>query len=110
MIKHILFDVNKKVIDVVVVETEGLFYVLFTGKEVILSAGVFNSSQLSTASGAGSANILRDLNIFVVADRSAVNKACKIISYDISYRVSSVNSLRACSQRYFRCGASPAVQ
>ena len=90
MAKQILFDANKKATGVVV-ETEGLSYVLSASKEVILSAGVFNSPQLLMASGVGPANTLKGLNIPVVADRPAVGQGMQDhVWYDISYRVNGV--------------------
>ncbi len=90
MAKQILFDANKKATGVVV-ETKSLSYVLSASKEVILSAGVFNSPQLLMASGVGPANTLKGLNIPIVADRPAVGQGMQDhLFYDISYRVNGV--------------------
>jgi len=88
--KQILFDTSKKATGIII-ETEGLSYILSASNEVILSAGVFNSPQLLMASGVGPANTLKGLNIPVVADRPAVGQGMQDhLWYDISYRVNGV--------------------
>lgn len=88
--KQILFDANKKAIGVRV-DTAGASYVLSASKEVILTAGVFNSPQLLMASGVGPAATLQGLNIPVVADRPAVGQGMQDhLFYDIAYRVNGI--------------------
>ena len=88
--KQILFDANKKAIGVRV-DTLGVSYVLSASKEVILSAGSFNSPQLLMASGVGPAATLQGLNIPVVADRPAVGQGMQDqVFYDIAYRVNVI--------------------
>ena len=90
MAKQIRFDANKKATGVIV-ESGGLSYLLSAKKEVILSAGVFGSPQILMASGVGSANTLKGLNIPVVADRPAVGQGMQDhLFYGITYRVNAV--------------------
>ncbi|KAI0442992.1 glucose-methanol-choline oxidoreductase [Xylaria telfairii] len=69
----VLFDNSKRATGVEV-ETLGAKYTLSARKEVILSAGAINSPQLLQLSGVGDANLLRSLNIPVVADLPGVGK------------------------------------
>jgi choline dehydrogenase len=87
--KKILFDENKKAKGVLV-DTEGLQYTLSARKEVIVSAGVFNSPQLLMASGVGPALTLEKFDIPVVADRPGVGQNMQDhLFYGISYRVNA---------------------
>ncbi|EJT46954.1 GMC oxidoreductase [Trichosporon asahii var. asahii CBS 2479] len=70
MAKRILFDDNKKAIGV----QTGLGSVLKARKEVILSAGAFQSPQLLMVSGVGPAAQLQRLGIQVIADRPGVGQ------------------------------------
>lgn len=56
------------------VDTQGKIYNLSAKKEVILSAGVFQSPQLLMVSGVGPAATLKQYNIPVVADRPGVGQ------------------------------------
>ena len=88
--KQILFDANKKAIGVRV-DTAGESYVLSASKEVILTAGTFNSPQLLMVSGVGPAATLQGLNIPVVANRPAVGQGMQDhLFYDIAYRVNGI--------------------
>ena len=90
--KQILFDANKKATGVRV-DTAGESYVLSASKEVILTAGTFNSPQLLMVSGVGPAATLQGLNIPVVADRPAVGQGMQDhIFYDIAYRVNGITT------------------
>lgn len=90
MAKQILFDANKKATGVVV-ESQGLSYVLSASKEVILSAGSFGSPQLLMVSGVGPADALQGLKIPVVADRPAVGQGMQDhIFFGIGYRVNAI--------------------
>ena len=69
----IIFDSNK-VATGVQVDTEGKVYTLSANKEVIISAGTFQSPQLLMVSGVGPQSTLSQHNIPVVADRPAVGQ------------------------------------
>jgi len=71
--KKIIFDSNK-VATGVQVDTEGKVYTLSAKKEVILSAGAFQSPQLLMVSGVGPQATLSKYNIPVVADRPGVGQ------------------------------------
>lgn len=84
--KKIIFDGTKAV--GVKVDTEGFEYYLSAKKEVILSAGAFNSPQLLMVSGVGPAETLKSFNIPVIADRKGVGKGMQDhIYFGPSYRV-----------------------
>ena len=88
--KQILFDANKKATGVRV-DTAGASYVLSANKEVILTAGTFNSPQLLMASGVGPAETLQGLNIPVVANRPGVGQGMQDqFLHDIAYRVNGI--------------------
>ncbi|KAE8395053.1 hypothetical protein BDV23DRAFT_169069 [Aspergillus alliaceus] len=71
--KKVLFDPQKRAIGVQVGTTLGIF-TLFANKEVIVSAGAFQSPQLLMVSGIGPAHTLEQLGIPVVADRPGVGQ------------------------------------
>lgn len=71
--KKIVFGSNK-VATGIVADTEGEQYTLSARKEVILSAGAFQSPQLLMVSGVGPAASLSRHNIPVVADRPGVGQ------------------------------------
>lgn len=71
MAKKINFDSNKTAKGVVV-ETAGTSYTLNATREVILSAGAFQSPQLLMVSGVGPKKMLQQHNISMVADRPGV--------------------------------------
>ena len=73
MAKKINFDANKKATGVVV-ESNLLSYTLGVNKEVIVSAGAFQSPQLLMVSGVGPAAQLAQYDIPVVADRPGVGQ------------------------------------
>ncbi|KAI0004735.1 putative glucose-methanol-choline oxidoreductase [Xylariaceae sp. FL0662B] len=86
MANKVLFDENKKATGVIV-ETEGIEYVLSARKE---GAGVFGSPQLLMVSGVGPAATLDSLNIPVIADRPGVGQGMQDhVFYGISYRVNA---------------------
>ena len=70
---NIIFDSNK-VATGVQVDTEGKVYTLSASKEVIVSAGTFQSPQLLMVSGVGPQSILSQYNIPIVADRPGVGQ------------------------------------
>ncbi|KAK7737325.1 hypothetical protein SLS53_006628 [Cytospora paraplurivora] len=88
LVKKILFD-DKKATGVLV-ETQGFEYVLSATREVIISAGVFNSPQLLMVSGVGPAETLEALDIPVVANLSGVGQGMRDhIYFGPSYRVNA---------------------
>ncbi|KAF8848709.1 glucose-methanol-choline oxidoreductase [Acephala macrosclerotiorum] len=85
--KRILFDHDKKA-NFVIVEHNREERALTVGKEVILSAGAFQSPQLLMVSGVGPAKHLQGFNIPVVADRPGVGQNLQDhILFGPSYRV-----------------------
>lgn len=73
MAKQILFNA-KKTATGVLVETAGVEYTLAASREVILSAGCFQSPQLLMISGVGPRSTLEAYNISVLADRPGVGQ------------------------------------
>ena len=71
--KKILFNAEKRATGVQV-DTEGKVYTLSARKEVVLSAGAFQSPQLLMVSGVGPKETLTKHNIPVVADRPGVGQ------------------------------------
>ncbi|KAI0429010.1 glucose-methanol-choline oxidoreductase [Xylaria sp. FL1042] len=86
--KQILFNGTRAV--GVKVDTDGFEYILSATKEVILSAGVFNSPQLLMVSGVGPAETLSAHGVPVLADRKGVGKGMQDhIYFGPSYRVNA---------------------
>lgn len=71
--KKILFDSQKKATGVQC-DSAGLRYTLSAKKEVIVSAGAFQSPQLLMVSGVGPAQALRRFGIKVISDLKAVGQ------------------------------------
>lgn len=71
--EKILFDENKKAIGVQA-SSAGLPFILSANKEVIVSAGAFQSPQLLMLSGIGPAAELQSFGIPVIADRPGVGQ------------------------------------
>lgn len=71
--KKIIFDVSKRATGVQV-DTHGKVYTLSAKKEVVLSAGAYQSPQLLLVSGVGPKETLTKHNIPVVADRPGVGQ------------------------------------
>ncbi|KAK9422450.1 putative gmc oxidoreductase protein [Seiridium unicorne] len=89
MAKRITFDGRKKATGVIV-ETEGLEYVLSARKEIVLTAGVIGSPQLLMVSGVGPGDTLQSLDIPVVAARPGVGQNMQDhLFFGISYRVNA---------------------
>jgi choline dehydrogenase len=87
MAKKILFDANKKATGVIVT-SNGISYTLTANKEVIVSAGAFQSPQLLMVSGIGSSAQLAKFNIPVIADLPGVGQNMQDhIFFGPSYRV-----------------------
>ncbi|QYS92611.1 GMC oxidoreductase [Trichoderma simmonsii] len=73
MAQKIVFD-GSKTARGVNVKANGVSFTLFANKEVILSAGAFQSPQLLMVSGVGPADVLEQHNIPVVADLPGVGQ------------------------------------
>lgn len=85
--KSIVFDSNKKATGVVV-ESLGISYTLQANKEVIISAGPFQSPQLLMVSGVGPSDQLAQLDISVVSDLAGVGQGMQDhIFFGPAYRV-----------------------
>ena len=83
MAKKIIFDSNKTAKGVVV-ETAGTPYTLNATREVILSAGAFQSPQLLMVSGIGPKKTLQKHNISMIADRPGIGSNIGITSFSPS--------------------------
>lgn len=85
--ERIVFD-EDRVARGVVVTTANQTYTIRARREVIVSAGAFQSPQLLQVSGVGPADLLRQFDIPVVADRPGVGKNLQDhVFFGISYRV-----------------------
>lgn len=85
--EKVLFDSKKKAIGVEVT-TDGETYKLKARKEVIVAAGAFHSPQLLQVSGVGPADLLKQYDIPVVADRPGVGENLNDhVYYGVGYRV-----------------------
>lgn len=90
--KKIVFD-SGKVAKGVQVDTAGKVYTLSARKEVILSAGAFQSPQLLMVSGVGPRATLIKYNIPIVADRPGVGQNMwDHILFGPSYRLNVITS------------------
>ncbi|KAF4309876.1 Glucose-methanol-choline oxidoreductase [Botryosphaeria dothidea] len=88
--KKILFDNNKKATGVAV-DTAGIKYTINTRKEVIVSAGAFQSPQLLMVSGIGPAAYLQSFGINVLSDLAGVGQNMwDHIMFGPSYQVNLV--------------------
>lgn len=88
LVKKILFNGTRAV--GVRVNTDGFEYVLSATKEVILSAGAFNSPQLLMVSGIGPADTLSAHGVPVLANLRGVGKGMQDhIYFGPSYRVNA---------------------
>lgn len=86
--KRVVFD-SKKTATGIVVSTAGEEYTLSANKEIILSAGAFQSPQLLMVSGVGPAASLSKHNIPVVADRPGVGQNMWVSISHLLHRESS---------------------
>ena len=71
--KRIVFDDQKRAL-AVQVQTQGTHYTLRANKEIIVSAGAFQSPQLLMVSGVGPASTLREHNIPLIYDNPHVGQ------------------------------------
>lgn len=98
--KKILFDENRSATGVSV-DTAGKKYVLSAKKEVILSAGAFQSPQLLMVSGVGPAATLQKHGIPVLADRPGVGQNMwDHIYMGPAYRTNVITSSSLASPQY----------
>ncbi|KAH8703285.1 glucose-methanol-choline oxidoreductase [Talaromyces proteolyticus] len=100
--KKVLFDGTKAI--GVLVDTSGAEYVLSAKKEVIVSAGVFQSPQLLMVSGVGPAATLKQYDIPVVKDSPGVGQnMIDQLLFGPSYRVkvSTASSLAPGLSSYY---------
>lgn len=85
--KRVLFDSKKRATGVLV-DTEGLQYTIRARKEVIVSAGAFQSPQLLMVSGIGPKDTLKQNGIEVLQDSPGVGQNMKDhVLFGTSYRV-----------------------
>lgn len=92
--KKIIFDENKKATGVVA-ESNLIPYTINATKEVIVSAGAFQSPQLLMVSGVGPADQLQQLDIPVVVDRPGVGQNMQDhIFFGPSYRVNLITATK----------------
>lgn len=88
--KKVLFDDNKKATGVLV-ETDGFVYQLSATREVILSAGAFQSPQLLMVSGIGPRELLEEHDIDVLVDSPGVGQnMTDHVLFGSTYRVNVV--------------------
>ena len=104
--KQILFDSNKTAKGVSV-ETVGLQYTISARKEVILSAGVFQSPQMLMLSGIGPAETLKRHNISVISDRPSVGQNLWDQPYfGVSFRVNADTASRLANDKAYAAQAA----
>ncbi|KAH8422435.1 GMC family oxidoreductase [Aspergillus melleus] len=72
--QKILFDDKKRAIGVLVTNKSSVPFELHARREVVVSAGAFQSPQLLMVSGIGPADTLKDRGIPVLADRPGVGQ------------------------------------
>ncbi|KAK2606325.1 hypothetical protein QQS21_003256 [Conoideocrella luteorostrata] len=72
--KKVLFDKNKRAIGVEVTDAKGVTSQIMSSREVILSAGAFQSPQLLMVSGIGPAAVLNQFEIPVISDLPGVGQ------------------------------------
>ena len=94
MAKKILFNANKAATGVQV-DTAGSIYNINANKEVILSAGAFQSPQMLMVSGVGPAATLQKFNIPVVADRAGVGQNLQVSDHGALWSLVFLNCTRA---------------
>ncbi|KAF2258968.1 oxidoreductase [Lojkania enalia] len=87
MAKRVLFDENQRATGVEI-EIDGFRNVLSANREVILSAGAFQSPQLLMVSGVGPRETLEEHGIEVLADRPGVGQNMEDhVLFGTTYRV-----------------------
>ncbi|KAI4753810.1 alcohol oxidase [Aureobasidium sp. EXF-12344] len=97
---QVLFSENKTATGVLV-RSGRLNYVLTARKEVVLSAGAFQSPQLLMVSGVGPAATLQEHNITVLADRPGVGQNMwDHIDIEVTYKVGVVGFNTIKNQTY----------
>jgi choline dehydrogenase len=97
---QVLFSGNKTATGVLV-RSGRLDYVLTARKEIVLSAGAFQSPQLLMVSGVGPAATLQEHNITVLADRPGVGQNMwDHIDIEVTYKVDVVGFNTLKNQTY----------
>ncbi|THW08922.1 putative choline dehydrogenase [Aureobasidium pullulans] len=90
--KQILFNADKRA-NAVLVEIAGMSFQLNATKEIILSAGAFQSPQLLMVSGIGPSSTLERHGIPIIADRPGVGQNLwATLSYQVNVETTSVFS------------------
>jgi len=90
--KRVIFDANRRATGVEV-DYSGRRFTLSARREVILSAGAFQSPQLLMVSGVGPAAVLNQHNIPIVADRPGVGQNLQDhVLFGPSYRVNVITA------------------
>ncbi|OOF91551.1 GMC oxidoreductase [Aspergillus carbonarius ITEM 5010] len=94
MAKRILFSPERRAVGVVV-RTRDSEYILRATREIIVSAGAFQSPQLLMVSGIGPVNALKEHGIDVIVDRPGVGQNMwDHVFFGPSYRVGLQTSTR----------------
>ncbi|RDI84619.1 hypothetical protein Vi05172_g5481 [Venturia inaequalis] len=102
--KKILFDSNKKATGVVV-STAGFPYTLSARKEVIVSAGAFQSPQMLMVSGIGPSSQLKANGIQVIKDLPGVGQGMQDhVFFGPSYRVKTQSLTRLANDLLYTLG------
>lgn len=97
---QVLFSENKTATGVLV-RSGRLDYVLTARKEVVLSAGAFQSPQLLMVSGVGPAATLQEHNITILADRPGVGQNMwDHIDIEVTYKVGVIGFNTIKNQTY----------
>lgn len=104
--KRVLFNSNKTATGVSV-ETGGKSYSVSARKEVILSAGAFQSPQLLMVSGIGPRQTLEEYNVSVLSDLPGVGQNLwDQPLYGVSFRVNVETSSRLSNDRIYAAQAA----
>ncbi|TID24431.1 putative choline dehydrogenase [Venturia nashicola] len=102
--KKILFDSSKKATGVVV-STAGIRYTLSARKEVIVSAGAFQSPQMLMVSGIGPSSQLQANGIQVIKDLPGVGQGMQDhVFFGPSYRVKTQSLTRLANDLFYTLG------
>ncbi|KAH6660299.1 glucose-methanol-choline oxidoreductase [Truncatella angustata] len=100
--ERIIFNSNKEATSVTVT-TNGASLTLSAKKEIILSAGVFQSPQLLMVSGVGPKSVLQQYKIPVIADRPGVGQGMRDhilipLTYQVNLASPSITSTTAVAE------------
>lgn len=99
MAKRIIFDSDRRATGVEV-DTDGMRYVLNATREVIVSAGSFQSPQLLMVSGVGPAESLNEHGIDVVSDLPGVGQGMEVrmILFEVNVKL-TISRIMSCSEQ-----------